>query len=81
MNKFIPFEDKIEVEPFKKEGILVSDERVKVGKVVAVGSAVKFVKVGDTLYFEAWACVETDGDEKRFIVPECSEAILGKNDA
>lgn len=84
MSKFIPFKDKIEVRPFTQKGIILDQEQslIEAGEVVAIGSDVTFVKVGDTLYFDAWGCSKTpeqDG-ERHYVVPEKSEIILGKNE-
>ncbi len=79
---FVPFGDKIVVEPIVQDTFLVSDTKQKreMGKVIAVGSKVKFVKVGDTLFFNPWGYFETpeiDG-VKHCVIPENSEFILGK---
>ncbi len=84
MKKFIPFHDKIEVRPFKQEGIILSQEEslIEAGEVIAIGETVTFVKPGDTLYFDAWGCSKTpevDG-VRHYVVPEKSELILGKNE-
>ncbi len=85
--KFIPYKDKIEVRPFKKEGIILSQEEslIEAGEVVAIGSDVTFVKVGDTVYFDAWGCSKTPESEKdgerHYVVPENSNIILGKNES
>lgn len=85
MSKFVPFNDKIEVRPFKQDSIIASvdESLIEAGEVVAVGSDVTFVKPGDTLYFDAWGCSKTpeiDG-ERHYVVPEKSEIILGKNES
>lgn len=77
---FIPFYDKIEIEPVKREGILQDNGFLEMGKVIAVGENVKFVEVGDTLFFTAhgvWETAEVDG-VKHHVIPEESEYILGK---
>lgn len=86
MKKFIPFNDKIVVEPITQDSFLMGEMKPleEMGKVIAVGSKVKFVKVGDTLFFSSWGCQKTpvvDGnpDGKRYyVVPEAGDFILGK---
>jgi len=82
---FIPYKDKIEVDPFKATKIIKSEEvsLIEMGKVVAVGSDVTFVKVGDILYFDSWGCSKTpEVDGKRhYLVAELSSVILGKENA
>lgn len=83
MKTFIPFPDKIEVKPFKPEKAILSQNEslVEAGEVISVGSEVKFVKVGDTIYFDAWGCSKTpkiDGVE-HYVVQENTAVILGKN--
>lgn len=80
--KFIPFGDKIVVEPMTKQGFLVQDQKPleEMGKVIAIGKNVKFVKVGDILCFSSWGCTKTpevDG-VSHYVVPEMSEFIQGK---
>jgi len=80
MNNFIPYDDRIVVEPIKRESMLVSDEKIESGKVISVGKKVKFVKKGDTLFFTAWAWNETpevDG-VRYYVVQESDGLILGK---
>ncbi len=83
--KFIPYDDKIEIEPFSISKIIKSEETslIEAGKVVAVGSKVTFVKVGDTLYFDSWGCSKTPEREgkRHYLVAETSAVILGKEDA
>lgn len=80
--QFIPYFDKIHVKPFKADKpIILSDQEsvIEAGVVVAIGRDVTFVKVGDTIYFDAWGCSKTpeiDG-ERHYVVPEKSEVILG----
>lgn len=82
--KFIPFRDKIEVKPFKPEKTILSQSEslVEAGEVISIGSDVTFVKVGDTVYFDAWGCSKTpmvDGVE-HYVVQENTAVILGKNE-
>lgn len=79
---FIPYGDKIVVEPTTVKPFLQSDQQTyeEVGIVKAIGNKVKFVKVGDTLFFASWGVLKTsevDGDVY-YVVPESSEFILGK---
>lgn len=81
---FIPYYDKIEVIPLKKDAMLLTPDQNKEerGEVVSIGRDVKFVKVGDILYFSSWGCTETQEVDgvKRYIIPEASEFILGKEE-
>ena len=79
---FIPYSDKIQIEPIKQDAILVSDgnQFQEMGKVIAIGSKVKFVKRGDIVYFSSWGVSKTpeiDG-VVYYVVPESSDFILGK---
>lgn len=80
--KFIPFEDKIYVKPIKQDTLLVSDigQFEEQGEVIAVGSKVKFCKPGDTIFFASWLVTKAPdfNGEVCYVVPEISEAILGK---
>ena len=82
--KFIPYDNKIVIEPSTEKGFLVSEQQPleEMGKVIAVGKKVKFVKVGDTLFFSSWGMFKTPEVDKKgtryFVVPESSEFILGK---
>ncbi len=79
---FTPFWDKIVVEPIVKKGFLVSDQPPleEMGKVIAVGKSVKFVKVGDTLCFSSWGVNKTPeiNGKVYYVVPEQSDFIQGK---
>lgn len=82
MKKFIPYKDKIVVQPITKKSFLLNDQKPleEMGKVIAIGKDVKFVKVGDTLFFSSWGVQKTpevDGVEY-YVVPERSEFITGK---
>jgi co-chaperonin GroES (HSP10) len=81
---FIPFPDKIEIRPIKKEGVLVTEDPnlLEMGEVVAVGEKVTFAKPGDILFFVRhgmWVTAEVNG-EKHYLVSEAEEFILGKNE-
>lgn len=83
MKKFIPFYDKVQIKPLEKEGLLKgeNDQYLEIGEVMAVGQEVKFLKVGDTVFFDAWGMQKTpkvEGEEQFFVVPERSQFILGK---
>lgn len=78
---FVPYKDKIEIQPIKEEGILerMSSNYQEAGTVLAVGSEVTDIAVGDTLYFLSHGCWETakvDGIS-HYVVPATSEYILG----
>lgn len=80
--KFIPHSNKIVVEPFKKEKMIISEEKqlIESGKVIAVGVDVGFVEVGDTLFFDSWGCSKvTDAEGVEFFVVSNDESVvLGK---
>ena len=81
--KFIPYWGQIEVKPFEKKSVILSEDKrfVESGTVVAVGEGVEFFQVGDIAYFDAWKCrkaVDQDGEE-HYIVSVDSEGTLGKN--
>lgn len=80
---FIPYYDKIEVEPFKPQNKVIKSEEqglIEVGKVISVGEHVTFVKPGDVIYFDSWGCSKTpDFDGKiHYIVSTDNSVILGK---
>lgn len=82
MSKFVPYDDKIEIRPVKKEKVLSNgkDTFIESGEVIAVGATVKFVKVGDTVYFDSWGhskTPEVDG-EIHYVVTENSAVLIGK---
>lgn len=80
--KFVPYYDKIEIVPMETEGFFKSEQNLEErGMVVAIGSKVKFVKVGDIVYFSSWGLTKTPEQANgiaHFIVPETSDFILGK---
>jgi co-chaperonin GroES (HSP10) len=81
--KFIPFNDKIEIRPMKKKSVIASpnESLIEAGEVLAIGEDVKFVKVGDIVYFDSWGHSKTpeiDG-EIHYVVFERSEVIIGKS--
>lgn len=81
-NMFIPYPDKILIEPIKEESLLVADSQSlqEKGVVIEVGSAVKFVKKGDIVYFDSWGCSKSkgEGDTIYYTVPCNEKFILGK---
>lgn len=78
---FVPYPDKISVRPLKKESeILLDDNFLEMGEVLAVGSEVRNVSVGDTIFFVKYGVFETpevDG-VKYYLVADSPEYILGK---
>jgi len=81
---FRPYYDKIQIEPIKVDAMLVSDTNQfqEMGKVIAVGEMVEFVKKGDIVYFSSWGASKTpeiDG-KQYFVVADSSDFILGKED-
>lgn len=77
--KFIPYEDKAVIEPIHQEGIIITaDERfLECGIVIAVGDKVKFLKKGDSVFFDAWGHTKIkDSDGKEFHVISCNEEII-----
>ncbi len=78
---FVPYDDKIEVEPAQQTTVLSSEPALEeMGTVVAIGANVRFVKPGDTLFFVShgcWKTPEVDG-KRHYLVPETPEFILGK---
>lgn len=78
---FVPFPNKIVVEPIKAETFLqVENNYEEMGKVISVGKGVTFVKPGDTIFFRAFGCDKTpEVDGKVYYVVEVSpQFILGK---
>lgn len=76
-----PFGSNILVEPVEKKQILVSDQKslCEYGKVVAIGSEVKEIKVGDTVGYLVWGVNSLQVEDKKYyFVPETSDFILCK---
>lgn len=75
-----PFGNQILVEPVEQKQVLVSRQKslCEYGKVLAVGSDVKHVKVGDTIGFTVWGLnsLEVEG-KKHYFVQEDSQFLLG----
>lgn len=86
MNPFEPYYDKIHVQLAENDGFLKTEGNSfeAKGLVISVGSDVKFVKAGDTLFFLEWGCWETVTDEngnKYHVVTDNSKFVLGKKSA
>lgn len=81
---FYPFDDQVEIIPFKSGRVLSGEEKatLEAGEVIAVGKSVTFLKVGDIVHFEAFGCSKTvdvvDGKE-HFVVSVNSHVIRGKH--
>lgn len=82
MNKFIPFNNKIQVKPFLKESNIASDQEplIQAGEVIAVGKDVTFCTVGEIIEFDAWGCQKTTdhSGEAFYVVPEDKNVLIGK---
>lgn len=75
---FIPHPNRVLVKPLEDEGIL-SETKKEIGKVLAVGKDCKFLKMGDTVYFDSWGIGKTEIDGSDcYILLETKEFILGK---
>lgn len=82
--KFTPYFDKVQIEPKTQDVMLRTDDTMmeEMGTVIAIGKDVKFLKVGDTVFFSSWGSnktTEIDKEGKRYyVVTESSQFILGK---
>lgn len=78
--KITPFGNNILLKPTQKKQILVSDQGslCEYGEVLAIGSDVKNVKVGDVIGFLVWGInsLQVEND-KYFFIPESADFILG----
>lgn len=77
--KFIPFDDKVVIEPIEKKGVIDTgeDRYLECGKVTAVGEFVDFLKVGDIVFFDAWGHAKTkDADGKTYHIISCNEEVI-----
>lgn len=76
-----PFGTQILVQPIEKKQILVSDQGslCEYGTVIAVGSKVEEIKVGDTIGFTVWGMnhLEING-QKYYFIKEDDDFLLGK---
>lgn len=80
--KFIPFKDKIVIEPIEKKGIIETGEKMflESGKVIDFGTEVDFVKKGDIVHFQAYGCTEIKHENKSYwVVSTANGIILGKH--
>ena len=76
-----PFGDQILIKPIVKKQILVGEAApmCEYGTVIAIGSQVEHVKVGDTLGFTVWGINSLQIDnEKYYFIQEDPKFILGK---
>lgn len=79
--KFICYPNKIEIIPLEKEGFFKTEQNLEErGKVISVGKDVKFVKIGDIIYFSSWGLNITPEVEgvKHYVIPDTADFILGK---
>lgn len=79
MTTIIPFGNRIQVKPFEKAQVLVSDDGTlsEYGEVVAIGPDVKTIQVGDTVGFSVFGVEKLVIDEEKyFFLEESSEFIL-----
>ncbi len=81
--KFIPYCDKIEVEPIKQDQVILSQEQSfeEMGIVVAIGDHVQGIfpelAIGDTLFFVSHGCWKTPEVEgKRHYLVSCDEEFI-----
>lgn len=81
INNFTPFYDKIVIVPFESNIVFTGGKLQEVGEVVAVGSKVKFAKVGDIIYFNKEGVRVTqkikEDDVEYYTILECPEFING----
>lgn len=76
--KIIPFGSQMLIEPIQKKQAL-SQSLCEYGNVVAIGSEVNEIKVGDTIGFLVWGLNSLEIDEKKYyFCKESDEFILGK---
>ena len=78
---FIPYENNIVVLPLKSDSVFDEGKLQEVGMVLAIGSKVKGIKVGDTVFFNAEGIRKTqkisgEGIEY-YCILTCPEFILG----
>lgn len=80
-NNFIPYHNRILIEPISRESLLnSSNESFEMGKVIAVGSKVSFCKIGDTVFFAPQGCeISTDDKGNQYyVLSDDTEFIYGK---
>lgn len=82
---FIPYQNKIEFSPIKKDSIIQNDKDsiVEVGLVLSVGTDVTFVKPGDTVFFLSYGAEQTPEieGESHWTVACVPEFIMGKSES
>lgn len=69
------------VEPFVKSQILVAEKvsMCEYGTVIAKGSLVKEIEIGDIIGFKSWGVSQLDIEDKvYYFVPESDDFVLGK---
>lgn len=74
-----PFGAQILVKPVEKQQVLVSDDGVlnEYGEVIAVGSDVKTIKIGDKIGFSVFGVEKLMFDEQKFyFIKESDEFLL-----
>jgi len=78
--KIQPYKTQILIKPSEKKQVLVSDNKsfCEYGEVVAVGSQVADIKIGDKIGYVIWGLnhLEIDG-ERHYFVPDDPRFILG----
>lgn len=75
-----PFGKNILIKPVKKEQVVMSENSplCEYGEVIAIGSEVEKIKVGETIGFLIWGVNTLEiGEDKHYFVPEDSKFILG----
>lgn len=80
MDKMKPFGNNILIEPVERKQILVSEQKsmCEYGKVIAVGSDVQYIQVGDLIGFTIWGINKLKINEKEYyFLPEDSRFLLG----
>ena len=81
--KFIPFDNKIEIQPIENDSAFVNEDTslIEAGTVVSIGKDVTFVKVGDIITFDSWGCQKTPQDAEgkfHYVIPEDKNVVIGK---
>lgn len=81
--KFIPYQGQVEIETIQKKSVIHGDDKelLEMGKVVAVGEGVTFLKIGDIVHFESYGCGKTapvDGIV-HYVVQVNESVIRGKH--
>lgn len=73
----IPHPNRVVIRPFPSDS-WDADALEEKGEVLAVGSACKFLKVGDTVYFDSWGIGKVMiGKDKYYVIQEKAEFVLG----